>query len=654
MIRRPLAGLLLVAVALGAMGIWLGRSRALVGRVRDAETGRPLAGVLVRVGGQELRTDPQGAFAVPSVHGLPPVRAEAPGYQPTAIPLVLASLLGSRSEVDLALKPSELRGTVTDAETKAGLAGATVRVGEVATQTDEQGRYELRRVLPGRPIEVKAQYYGQGEAIVYQGQAVQNVALPLLPAVVTVRDLLSKEPLPGATVKAGDQTLQSDAQGQVVFKRLAPHTEVVGTLATYAEGRITVSPGDRATLNLQPPVIRGRVTDQKGKPLANALVLWRVPGKDPSLTHTNAQGQYELRGLSTQGSLLVREAGYKRVERQLGQGVSTDFELEPFVAKGIYLNFGFLWPEQADLLKENLDLVDRTELNAVVIDVKADKGYIGFDSKLPVARQIGAFDSHVVDVRQIVAECKRRGIYTIARLVIFKDSVLAEGKPEWAVHTSKGALWYDDIGMAYGDPMRKEVWDYNVGLAVEAAQLGFDEIQFDYIRFPSDGDITETTYIKPDTRENRTTAIRDFVAYARQELDKQGVFFSVDLFGLTTSIDVDQKYGDLGIGQVFADVAPYVDYLSPMIYPSTYVPGNLNLTDPKRNPYQVVKISVADGLTRAGGTLIRPWLQHYSLYGITFGTNEFRLEKQAATEAGAYGWLFWNAGGVYDAATFDP
>lgn len=654
MSRKAFGLLLSFVILLGGLGFFAVSPRWVYGYVRDAETGEALPGVLVRIGTESTVSDGEGYFQFGSIRGLSPVHASAEGYHAANVTLAVANLAGMRREIVLSLKPIELRGTITDAGTRAPLAGATVRVGEREVQTDERGRYSLKRLIPGGQIVARAAYYKPSDPVDYGGQAVQNIALSLLPVTVTVRDELTGEPLPGATLKAAGEIVQSDAQGRVVFARLEPQTEIVGTLEGYKEGRRIVNPGDEATLNLRPPIVKGTVRNQEGQPLSGALVLLRAPGKEPRLVYTDDQGQYRLPGVVDGGTLLVRKAGYKRVERPATTDADVDLQLEPFVVKGVYVQFGLLFPESAGQLQSILELVDRTELNAVVIDVKSDKGWLAFEPRYPVARELDAKHDDIVDLGQVLEECKRRNIYTIARMVIFKDDVLAEGKPEWAVHNGRGGLWRDDIGTAYTDMFRQEVWQYNTALAVEAAELGFDEIQFDYIRFPSDGNIFDTYYIKEESRQARTEAINGFVAYARKELDRTGVFFSLDVFGLTTSINLDLKYGDLGIGQHLAELAPYADYVSPMIYPSTYIPGNLGLRDPQRSPYDVVRISVEDGRNRAGETLLRPWLQHYSLGGIQFGAAEFILERQAAVEAGAYGWLFWNANGEYEASVFAP
>ena len=647
---RPL---LLLGALLAAVVVWLSCVRTVQGRVRDAETGQPLAGARVTVGGRQVLTDVEGSFRVPGVRGLVELEVDALGYEPQRNSPLATALVGMRQVVTLSLEPRELRGQVIDVVTGIPLTGATVSVGEAETQTDPQGRFSVKRAIPGSLVTARAPYYRQSDPLPYEGQATLDIALDLLPAVVTVRNLYTGEPIAGATVTAAGLTAQSDAEGQVSFARLAPQTEAVATAKGFAEGRARVEPGVSVIVGLRPSTVRGRVQDQEGRPLAEALVLVRAANQEPRLTYTNQAGEYVLEDVPDGARLLVRRAGYGRVERELGRQVGVDFRLEPFVAKGIYIPFGLLMPGMQRQLQANLDLVARSELNAVVIDVKSDRAWLAFKPALPLAQEIDASYDNISDLREVLAECKRRNIYTIARIVVFKDNVLAKARPQWAVRRASGALWIDDEGLGWTDPFRKEVWDYNVGIAREAAELGFDEIQFDYLRFPSDGDISDTYYLYDSTKESRCKAIADFVAYARRELDKTGAFLSADLFGLVTSVDPEMKLGDLGIGQRLVDVAPWVDYVSPMVYPSTYKPGHLNLRDPWRQPYEVVKIAVQDAQKQTS-TLVRPWLQHYSLYGVVYGTREFRLEKQAARDAAAHGWLFWNAGGVYDAQAFDP
>ncbi len=643
-----------VLIIIGALVFFALTPRWVHGRVRDVETGQTLAGVVVTVGGQQAITDAEGYFQLGGIRGLSTLHATAELYRPAGVNLALADLFGNRRELTINLVPNELQGTVTDALTRAPLAGATVRVGEREVQTDAQGAYTIKRLATGSPITAQAQYYQESIPVEYAGQGVHNIALNVLPTTVIVRNEVTEEPIAGATVQAGEESLQSDAEGRVVFAQLQPQTEVVATLEGYKEGRATANPGDEAVVTLRPPIVKGTVRDEQGQPLAGATVIFRAPNHEPTLTETDEQGQYLLPATPDEGTVLVRLPGYERVELPSSLDEDVDATLKPFVAKGIYLSFGLLMPGMEGLLETNLDLVDRTELNTVVIDVKSDEGWLAYTPTEGLPKELDAGYDAIDDLPQVLAECKRRGIYTIARIVVFKDNVLAEGRPEWAVHTNAGGIWRDAINTAWVDPFRKEVWEYNLGIAKDAIAMGFDEVQFDYLRFPSDGDIMDSNYAEECTRENRVRAINEFAAYMYENLKPTGAFVSLDFFGLTTSINLNLKFGDLGIGQELAGVAPYADYISPMLYPSTYEPGNLELRNPQGSPYEVVKISMEDGRERAGTTLIRPWLQHYSLGGISFGAAEFRLEKAAAEEAGAYGWLFWNAAGNYEPETFDP
>jgi hypothetical protein len=404
-------------------------------------------------------------------------------------------------------------------------------------------------------------------------------------------------------------------------------------------------------LDLAPAAVSGIVRNRAGEPLANALVLARAPDQEPRLTYSNARGEYRLDDVPAEASLIVRKAGYRRVERQAGSAPCSDPVLDPFVAKGIYLAFHLLTPAYQGQLQSDLDLVDRTELNAIVIEIKSETGYLGFQPQLPLARDIGAGVEDVIDIRQLLADCRRRGIYTIARIPVFEDDLLATQRPEWAVHRPDGSVWRAAGGRAWVDPFRREVWDYNVAIAREAVELGFDEIQLDYVRFPSDGAVGQCRYSRESTAQSRVEAVSSFLAYARGELDKTGVFLSADLFGLTT-FDTEEK----GIGQLLDAIGPHLDYVSPMAYPSTYLPGMLDLDDPWRSPYEVVKLSLIAARKKTT-TLIRPWLQHFDDYhglDITYGLPELRQQKQGALEGGSHGWLFWNILGQYDPAAFDP
>jgi hypothetical protein len=319
--------------------------------------------------------------------------------------------------------------------------------------------------------------------------------------------------------------------------------------------------------------------------------------------------------------------------------------LAPFQSRGLYIPFGLL--ANPDTVRGLLDLIDRTELNTLVIDVKGDRGQLAYASQLPLAVKLGVDGDREgwITLDELLTEAKARDIYTVARIVVFKDDPLALGVPEWAVKRADGSIWTDGEGLGWADPFREEVWDYNIAIAKEVAALGFDEVQFDYLRFPSDGAIGAIVYTEEDTLETRTAAIREFIQRVTGALRPYGVFTSADVFGLTVWVDPE---GDMGIGQRVVDVAPFVDYLCPMVYPSTFRPSNLGYADPVAHPYEVVYRSQLAAKERVPlTTLVRPWLQAY-----WYSLDQMLLQKQAANDAGAPGWTFWNAAGVYNEALF--
>jgi hypothetical protein len=319
--------------------------------------------------------------------------------------------------------------------------------------------------------------------------------------------------------------------------------------------------------------------------------------------------------------------------------------LTPFQVRGVYIPFGLL--ARPDSVLELLDLIERTQLNALVLDVKGDRGYLAYDSQIPLAVELGVGGAREgwLALDELLAQARARDIYTIARIVVFKDDPLAFGHPELAVQRADGTVWTDGEELGWGNPFREEVWDYNIAIAQEVAALGFDEVQFDYLRFPSDGDIGAIVYAEENTPETRTAAIREFTRRVTEALRPYGVFTSADVFGLTVWVEPES---DMSIGQRVIDVAPLVDYLCPMVYPATFRPGNLGYADPSAYPYDVIYRSqqAAEGRVPSS-TRVRPWLQAY-----WYTLDEMLLQKQAAQDAGAPGWTFWNAGGVYDEALF--
>ncbi len=303
-----------------------------------------------------------------------------------------------------------------------------------------------------------------------------------------------------------------------------------------------------------------------------------------------------------------------------------------------------------------LELVGRTELNAVVIDVKGDRGLIPYRTEVPAALQAGAQGPVIIkDFEGQLAALKAQGIYTIARIVTFKDNVLATHRKDLAIiDTRTGRPWIDNEKLAWVDPFREEVWDYVIAIAKEAAAKGFDEIQFDYVRFPTDGKLSAARYAKPNNAQTRLPTIAGFLAKAQRELGPTGVFLAADLFGYTAF-----NPNDTDVGQRIEELAPYLDYICPMVYPSGYHLGIPGYRNPVQHPFEVVRESVRMIRQRSQHTTVqvRPWLQDFRDYAFdrrVFGVREIRAQIRGADEAGSVGWMLWNPKNDYTADALRP
>jgi len=320
-----------------------------------------------------------------------------------------------------------------------------------------------------------------------------------------------------------------------------------------------------------------------------------------------------------------------------------EIELEPFTPKGVYLSFYGIGDRK--LREDALHLLRETELNTLVIDIKGDRGMIPYRSSIALAAEIGAQKiTTVKDMRGLITSLKNEGIYTIARIVVFKDNLLANQKPDLAVKDLNGRIWNDREDLAWVDPFKKEVWDYNIQIAVEAAQQGFDEIQFDYIRFP---DALPVQFSMPNTMENRVKAISGFLMEARKRLLHYNVFLSADIFGY-----VCWNLNDTSIGQTLESIAPHLDYLSPMLYPSGFQYGIPGYRIPTTHPYEIVYLSLKKARERTGLSpfRFRPWLQAFRDYAFDrrfFEEREIREQINGVERFGSHGWLLWNPQNIY-------
>ena len=326
----------------------------------------------------------------------------------------------------------------------------------------------------------------------------------------------------------------------------------------------------------------------------------------------------------------------------------------PSAVKALYVN---AWAFSSSRLWQLVRLADSTEVNALVVDVKDDTGCLLYRSTVGTAQVIGAGAcARTGDVRARLDTLNAHGIYAIARIVVAKDPLLAEGKPTWSVREVAGGLWRDRIGSAWVDAYNDSVWVYAAEVAREAVELGFEEVQFDYVRFPDEPRARMARAVFPARRngEPQREAVRRQVQLLTGLVKPLGVPVTFDIFGLTASAT-----GDLGIGQVWEDFVDVADVVLPMVYPSHYTRGAFGLRRPNAHPYKVVRLALTDAQARSRGpsaAQIRPYLQAFTLGRRLPRYTPFEIREQirAAYELGIESWVLWNPRSVYQRASLLP
>jgi len=388
----------------------------------------------------------------------------------------------------------------------------------------------------------------------------------------------------------------------------------------------------------------GKVVDAQTKgPIAGALVTL-----GDQFVRADKDGAFHLEGAGE--TLKLRAPGYARRELATSElsNPHTEVALTPFQVKALYLSTYGITSKK--LRTAALEAVKENNLNALVIDIKSDRGFIGFKVDIPLAEEIGAQKVILIkDVQALVADLKEKGLYLIARIVVFKDEPLAAAKPQWAFKGKGGGVFRDREKLRWVDPFRQEVWDYNIAIAKAAAAAGFDEVQFDYVRFP---DNRGTGFSKPANEASRTDAISGFLEAAHQALIPDNVMVAADIFGY-----VLWNTNDTDIGQKIDRALNAVDVVCPMLYPSGYQFGIPNYRNPVQHPYEIVFMSLqrAQERTDASPRRFRPWLQafrDYAFRGGDFKEDRMRIQVKAADAFGSSGWMFWNPRNVYPTGKF--
>jgi len=331
--------------------------------------------------------------------------------------------------------------------------------------------------------------------------------------------------------------------------------------------------------------------------------------------------------------------------------IDVDVTHTPAVVKGIYVTASSAGSRKINNL---ITLAGSTEVNAFVIDVKGDNGRISYKMNNAMVKQIGANTNTISDIKVLTRKLKSKNIYLIARVVAFKDPYLAEQRHDLAINNKDGSLYRDNNKQCWVNPYNKEVWNYLVGVATQAAKDGFDEIQFDYIRFSTGEGIKKADFGEEEIKKSKEQIITEFTKYAYNKLHPLGVYVSADVYGTIINSKVDSKI----VGQNYQKMAQYLDYICPMIYPSHFGEGNYGIQYPDTEPYSLIykvlmkseeKLEQLPKKTHKA--IVRPWLQDFTAswvpHHIEYGGTEVRAQIKGVYAAGYGQWLLWNSGCSY-------
>lgn len=391
-------------------------------------------------------------------------------------------------------------------------------------------------------------------------------------------------------------------------------------------------------LQMEPLILQGRVTNRFGKGVVGAQV--RIGDRE---VETVQFGSFEVIA-AIPGTVEVFKPTWQTTTYEWdGESGRVDIDLEPIIVKGIRI-FGYDTSdgEYADLLR----MADETVINAFNFDTKNEFGEVMYLSENEQAFVMEAIINKY-DVHERLALAKDHGLYTITRIVTFQDEFSAKNHPDQAVlNIATGEPWRNWQGIGWMDPSDRNAWEYPIALGVEACRFGFDEVQFDYVRFPSDGDLSTTVFDDPTVTDPavRIAYITEFLATARERINAEGCAVSADLFSIVLSVADEQ-----GIGQRIEELSGAVDVLSPMIYPSHYSPGWLDLDNPNDHPKEVIGEALEKGSVRLdGGAHMRPWLQAFSW------SADQVLEAIATAEKYGMGWLLWNSKSEFEQEWIPP
>jgi hypothetical protein len=562
----------------------------------------------------------------------------------------------------------DLVGSIIDATSTQPIAQAVIKGGDGSqvAQTDEKGQFTIAKLPADKDkLTVTAPGY---ETVPLPLTADAAKAIQLKPRVTTgtLVDSDTQQPIAGKLVRGGDKATVTDDSGKFTFTGLSDDSKIDVDLIGYqkAEQAVGSTSGD-LTVAIKSTSFNGSLTDaQTGKPIANALVKTL---DDSNMATTGEDGKFSFSDLTRDDStqLKVRAPGYK-IQTFKATDLAKGAKMNEFKVNAIYVPGVFaIRANYQDLFTPYLEMADKGEINAIVVDMKFDdNGTLWFDSQTDQAKQYktvrdgGTNPDVLIDVKAMLADAHKHGLYVITRMVIMRDPAIAKANPAWSLKSrATGEPWKDTNGLVWPNPFVPEVADYNAALAKELAGLGVDEVQFDYIRFPTDGKLSDIQY-KPDLswtqlsddEKLREQTIDNVVKKTYDILKTTDTFLSLDVFGMSL-----WREDDNNIGQQYNDLVFLTDYICPMVYPTHFEIGTL---DQKQYPgptgnYPGVIITksgiIANKLEEKLKPIAkyRPWLEDFSLAPVVHTPERVRLQIQAANDNGSWGWTLWNAGGKY-------
>jgi hypothetical protein len=544
---------------------------------------------------------------------------------------------------------------VTDQFTGEPLASAPVIVSGVPMSTDEQGMVSVPAGTEPLDISISPENYAPVMARIEPGTST-TWPVALRPTVLSgsLTSAASSAPIQGARVAAigpdgTGPSATTGADGAYTLTGVPENAVLRIDAGDFGMIEQPVGAQTQASFPLRKTVVIGTVRDDRGAPIGDA----RITSTNGQLsTVTGPDGAFRLQNAAEQPELLVSASGYNDKTLAVPADLVADVTLERTMIKSLYAPISVI--QRPGGLDGLIEIANTTEINAIVIDAK--EGAIFYDTQVPFFQAVPDMVQPVYDPREIVQKLDENGIYSIARMVVFKDPLVAEARPDLDVMDEvTGGAWRDMNGSAWVNAFYEELWRANADFAAELASFGFDEVQYDYIRFPSDGDLRTAEFGNDYTEELRRAAITGAVKMGAEATRAAGAKFSIDLFPVIAIYGNDQ-----GIGQTLQDLTPLADYVSLMIYPSHFERGNIPVEGhPNDFPGETVgyTLEMAEKLVPGTRNKMRPWLQdfNYPLEGYRdYETADVRAQIDATEAAGASGWILWNAAGKFDVAALRP